>query len=706
MKETKDYKISVLLGMIIIIIVILVTIPLFYNQFNSSMLLLRDKTIDDFKDEEKITQIFINSQLNIRSNKLSQYVNNSSLIQSLERGDKKEIENTLYKGIHESLDADFLFLTYDGEESIIDVSLNILNSREIVRNYITNNPLPKELNLYITENKNVIIFAKEEIISKVTGRVLATIHSGYIINNKNKFISGLSEKINNHNVFFLVNNTFVSGTQELSQEEIHKISTADFNQLIQVKSKLFFIGSIPIDGNNRLKVVLQTSSDYIKNLKSSYIINFILTLFISIFLCILTIYLANRTITPPLEGLLSTINLLMIRNIPTVPRKSIIREFNVIEENFIEVFNNFQKKKSQLAKFIDSSPISLLILDYKGNIIQTNKAAIELFQIKQKNGNILLDTVLTENSQFNKVFTSLKERSEHFELEMNFKSTEVWKNTIWTFIQDKKEDYIFIQCIDNTEKVETQAQIEAERSKSIHNQKLAAIGEVASSIAHEINNPMGIISLSLTMLEHELSFIEIQSEEKKNKISTTMRNIESSVNRTSKIISNLLDFSREGSKDKLESKNLNTILSKTLIFIEEKMKKNKIKLDISSLDTTLNIITKETQFSQVLVNLINNSIDALKDSSIKEIKISTEVKEDICVIHFIDSGPGIPKVIEEEVFSPFYTTKGMGSGTGLGLSISRQLMREMSGDLILVSEAQESGAHFEVSIPIGKPTQS
>ncbi len=706
MKGTKDYKISVLLGVTIIIIVILVTIPLFYNQFNSSMLLLRDKTIDDFKDEEKITQIFINSQLNIRSNKLSQYVNNSSLIQSLERGDEKEIESILYKGIHESLDADFLFLTYDEKENLTDVSLNILNSREIVRNYIANNPLPKELNLHITENNNVIIFAKEEIVSKVTGRVLATIHSGYIINNKNKFISGLSEKINNHNVYFLVNNTFVSGTQELTLEEIHKISTADFNQLIQVNSKLFYIGSIPIDGNNRLKVVLQTSSNYIKNLKSSYIINFILTLFISIFLWILTIYLANRAITPPLEGLLNTINLLMIRNIPTIPRKSIIREFNVIEENFIEVFNNFQKKKSQLAKFIDSSPISLLILDYKGNIIQTNKAAIELFQIKQKNGNILLDTVLTENSQFNKVFTSLKERSERFELEMNFKSNEVWKNTIWTFIQDKKEDYIFIQCIDNTEKVETQAQIEAERSKSIHNQKLAAIGEVASSIAHEINNPMGIISLSLTMLEHELSFIEIQSEEKKNKISTTMRNIESSVNRTSKIISNLLDFSREGSKDKLESKNLNTILSKTLIFIEEKMKKNKIKLDTSSLDTTLNIITKETQFSQVLVNLINNSIDALKNSSVKEIKISTEVKEDICVIHFIDSGPGIPKKIEEEIFSPFYTTKEIGSGTGLGLSISRQLMREMSGDLHLVNEAQESGAHFEVSIPIGKPTQS
>ena len=82
-----------------------------------------------------------------------------------------------------------------------------------------------------------------------------------------------------------------------------------------------------------------------------------------------------------------------------------------------------------------------------------------------------------------------------------------------------------------------------------------------------------------------------------------------------------------------------------------------------------------------LVNLINNSIDALTTSQVKKIEIYTEEKKDKCIIHFKDTGSGIPKEIQSKIFSPFYTTKEKGKGTGLGLSISRQLLVEMSGDL-------------------------
>ena len=700
MKKSKDYKISILLGLITIVILMFATVPLFYNQFNSSMLLLEEKTIDDFKDEERIAQIYMNSQLSIRSNKLSQFVNNTSLKNSLESDNKQRTLNILNRGMNNELDADFLFLTYDGLDTVTDVSLNILDSKEIIKEYLDTNYIQKGLELFISKNYEVVVFTKEEIVSSNTGRVLATIHSGYIITSKIKFINGLSEKINNHNVYFLANNKFVSGTKKLEENEIREIQRSEMNQLTQVGNKLFYIGNIPIDNSHQLKVVFETSSNYFKTLKSSYILNFGLTILVSLLLCGLAMYIGNHTITPPLENLLQTINTMMIRNIHSEPKKSIIREFNVIEKNFIEVYNNFQKKKSQLAKFIDSSPTSILVLDYTGNIIQTNKAAIEFFGINNLEGNILLDNSIAKNSEFNQIFSTLKERPDKFEAEINFKSEDRWKHTTWIFTQDKKENYIFIQCIDNTEKVEAQAEIEAERSKSIHNQKLAAIGEVASSIAHEVNNPMGIISLSVAILEHELGFIELQNKKKRDRISKTIKNIENSVARTSKIVSNLLDFSREGSKDKLERKNLNTILTKTLIFIEEKMKKNKVELDIEKLSPSIEVLVKETQFSQVLVNLINNSIDALTTSQVKKIEIYTEVKKDKCIIHFKDTGSGIPKEIQSKIFSPFYTTKEKGKGTGLGLSISRQLLVEMSGDLHFISE--ESGAHFIVSIPLGR----
>ncbi|GEM_PF-5059855 len=700
MKTSKDIKISVLIGIIIIFVVTLVTIPLFYNQFNSSMMLLKDKIIDDFKDEEKISQIYINSTLKIRANKLSEYANNSDLHKQLEKENNKEVKKILESVVIENLDTDFLFLTYDGEDRITDVSLNILDSEEIVKAYTSRTHSPQRIELYTTQNNNVVIFTNQDIVSKKTGRILATIHSGYILNNKNNFITGLSEKINNHNVYFFANNKLVSGSIKINKEEESKIAEAKINQLVQVNDKLYFIGNISITNNSSIKIVFETSSNYIKNLKSSYVTNFILTVLISLTLCLIAMVFANKLIGPPLENLMKTINLLMIRNIHTPKSRSIIREFNLIEENFIDVFKKFQQKKSQLAKFINASPISVLILDYQGNIIQTNKSSTELFQIANSTGNIIRDSILSKNSEFKKILSNMKDSPDSFEKEIHFKVDKEWKSTNWTFIQDKKEDYIFIICIDNTEKVEAQAQIEAERSKSIHNQKLAAIGEVASSIAHEVNNPMGIISLSLTIIEHELSFIKLENEDKEAKITRAITNIEDAVSRTSQIVSNLLDFSREGSKDKLESKNLNNVLNKTLIFIEDKIKKNKVKLDTSKLDTSINILVKETQFSQILINLINNSIDALKGMEERKICISTEVKNNKCIIHFQDTGSGIKEEITSEIFSPFFTTKEKGSGTGLGLSISKELMVEMSGNIKLVKSTR--GAHFEVSIPLSK----
>jgi len=698
MKKSKDIKISYLLGIIIIVIVTLVTIPLFYNQFNSSMLLLKDKTIDDFKDEEKLTEVFITSQLEAKRVQLREAANNFELRKLLESKGSSALTNVLKKVVTSPIDADFIFLSYDGSEQITDVSLNILNTKQIINDYLENHSIERDFELYTTKTSNLIAFLKEDIISRKTGRILATMHTGYILNNRASFFNNLSLKVLKTNFYFIINDNVYSSSGVMSVDDAKAITSAKVGSLIQSNKKLFYITKVKLDDIYSIKVAFETSSNYVKNLKSSYIYNFLITVLTSILLCIIAIYIANRLISPPLEHIVNTISLLMIRNLKSTPRRSFIREFNLIEDNFISVFDKFQQKKSQLASFVSSSPISILILDYKGKIIQTNDASINLFEISDKNGNILKDSALKNCDDFKEMLSTIKDRKKIFEDEFNFKSGEKWKNTLWTIHQDNKENYIFIQCVDNTEKLETQSIIEAQRSKSVHNQKLAAIGEIASSVAHEINNTMGIVSLSLTMLENELEQLEINSEKKKENIRKSISNIENSVERTSQIISNLLDFSREGSKDRLESKNLDLVLNKTLLFIEEKLKKNKITLNTQGLDKDINIYIKETQFSQILVNLFNNSIDSLIGQERREINLSTRVEDTTCYLHFKDTGRGIPKELEEKIFSPFFTTKSVGSGTGLGLSISKNLLLEMSGDIKL--EREDSGAHFIVSIPI------
>lgn len=232
-----------------------------------------------------------------------------------------------------------------------------------------------------------------------------------------------------------------------------------------------------------------------------------------------------------------------------------------------------------------------------------------------------------------------------------------------------------IQDIDLRKKIELK--YEQERMLNIQNSKLSAIGELSAGIAHEINNPLTVISGATTLIRKYRD----NDEEFEKKLSL----ITKSTTRISRIVGSLKKFSRSNNESILKRHDLVSIIEESLILCEMKAKQHNVRMNVD-IDNNAFIFCDEIEIEQVLVNLINNSIDAISELSDKWINIVLNKENDYFIFRITDAGPGIPKEIIEKIFNPFYTTKEVGLGTGLGLSISKRILIAHGTDLIIDEE--------------------
>lgn len=234
--------------------------------------------------------------------------------------------------------------------------------------------------------------------------------------------------------------------------------------------------------------------------------------------------------------------------------------------------------------------------------------------------------------------------------------------------------------------------VEEQRKQVIQSAKLSSLGEMASGIAHEINNPLTIISgLALTSKRNN------PQTDSDLKLNTTIDRIVVTVDRIAKIISGLRSFSRDSFEDPLISTSLKSILNSTLDFCREKLKYNNITLEIAPFEDC-KIMAREIQVSQVLLNLLNNSLDALDGQPTKWIKIEVTQKTGFACIRVTDSGAPIQKAVAEKLMQPFFTTKSIGKGTGLGLSISRNIVAAHGGQFYYDQTSKHTS--FVIELPL------
>ncbi len=227
----------------------------------------------------------------------------------------------------------------------------------------------------------------------------------------------------------------------------------------------------------------------------------------------------------------------------------------------------------------------------------------------------------------------------------------------------------------------------------IQSAKFAALGEMAGGVAHEINNPLTVISGKAYKLIKMAKKNELDVEVIKENAAA----IENIVKHISKITLGLLTYSRGTEDENLGTEEIEKIIEQATILCAEKFRNNGVELIIIRNYQNSTLYCSSVQISQVLLNLLNNAFDAVKELKEKWVKIEISEDSKKYIFKISNSGPMIPEHIQEKIMQPFFTTKKIGEGTGLGLSVSRGIVEKHNGDFYLAKNVKETT--FVVALP-------
>jgi PAS domain S-box-containing protein len=224
--------------------------------------------------------------------------------------------------------------------------------------------------------------------------------------------------------------------------------------------------------------------------------------------------------------------------------------------------------------------------------------------------------------------------------------------------------------------------------------KLASIGELATGVAHELNNPLNNIGLFIGNLLDLLERGEVKPAAFRQALAQSM----SQVHKAAGIISHLRTFGRLSPPER-RSVAINEVVASALSLIEEPLRHLGIEIDVALCPDDLRVCGNAIHLEQVLINFLSNARDAVSAASVKKVAVRTARRGEWIDVSVQDSGCGMTDEHRSRIFDPFFTTKEVGKGTGLGLSISYGIIKDHGGTIDVSSHPGE-GSTFTITLPV------
>jgi two-component system NtrC family sensor kinase len=246
--------------------------------------------------------------------------------------------------------------------------------------------------------------------------------------------------------------------------------------------------------------------------------------------------------------------------------------------------------------------------------------------------------------------------------------------------------------------VEDVTEQRALEAQLIQSEKLAAVGQLVSGVAHELNNPLTSIAGLSEFLQERPGVREAEREH--------LRVIREQADRAGRIVRNLLTFARKGSPGEA-TVDLNDVLGRTALLVAHELHLRGIELTEHRVQGPLLVRGNRDELQQVVLNLVNNAVHAVRDlpdGTPRKVSLASASVQGQAVIRVRDSGPGVPEELVPQLFTPFFTTKDPGEGTGLGLSLSYRIV-ESHGGRLSYQTIPQGGAEFTFTLPLYQETE-
>lgn len=364
-------------------------------------------------------------------------------------------------------------------------------------------------------------------------------------------------------------------------------------------------------------------------------------------------------------------------------RKRLEEDLKASEKKYCAIFNNI--------------PNAVLVLNPKTyEILDCNRTSLRLYN--HTKGDLIrsnyLDLVAPEEREINRDALenacSLKRTRHHTAAGKPF-----WASTSVTRSEFDEQAVLLMVVTDITKRILSDEQL-------VQASKMATLGEMATGVAHELNQPLAVLQMAANIFKRKLNKNKQLDKETLDNMSTK---ISRNVGRATKIINHMREFGRKSDID-TEQVDLNHVIRNAFDFFSQQLKLHDIDV-FWELDGKLPPIQAQAnRLEQVFINLLLNARDAIMEKCAhqhcghadKNITLRTRFSRRHVTAEVIDTGTGVPKQIISRLFEPFFTTKEVGKGTGLGLSISYGIITDYGGT-IHVTPTSEGGSRFVISLP-------
>ncbi len=364
-----------------------------------------------------------------------------------------------------------------------------------------------------------------------------------------------------------------------------------------------------------------------------------------------------------------------------------------LEQEVSERTHALSRSEEKYRSLIESAEDFIFTVDPNGNLLSVNSFAAAFFGKTQEEcinkplSDLFPRLAAKRMSQLaGRVFRGRRSVRETFDIAEKDRLT--WINANFMPLKDKKGSVGAVLCI--ARDVTEQKNLE---SRLINAEKLASMGTLAAGVAHEINNPLGVIL--------GFSDLLLQDAEPDSQAWEDLKTIERQGLHCKQIVENLLSFARHG-RESTEYADLAECIGEVIKITRHTLEMNDIETDILLPDHLPLVIGDLRQLQQVFLNLVNNALSAMPAGGRLTLSGRTDETNRRVIITVSDTGTGIPETDLGHIFEPFYTTKAEGEGTGLGLFVSYGIINRYGGTIECISRTRESsespGTTFTITL--------